>query len=145
MYKKILIPIDASPCHEKVIHEGLELARLNDASVTFLYVVEDPVIEVYGRPYGKDLYQDYIKAGDETLAEALKRAQAANVPAKTLLVDKEHPAEAILNAEEDHDLSVMGTHGRKGFTRMVLGSVTEEVMRHSKKPHLVVTCQEGEQ
>ncbi len=140
MYKRILVAIDASPCHEKVLREALELALLHDASLTFLHVVEDPTVEVYGRRYGQDLHKEYLQAGNETLNAALERARAANVPAKTLVVDKQHPADAILEAEEDHDLTILGTHGRTGIRRMVLGSVTEELIKRSVKPHLVVSC-----
>lgn len=116
------------------------MARLHDSSLTFLYVLEDPTIEVYGRSYGADLRKDLLKAGDETLDEAFRRAQVSNVPAKTVLVEGKHPADAILELEKEHDLTILGTHGRKGMNRMVLGSVTEEVMRNSKGPHLVVAC-----
>ena len=142
MYERILIPIDGSPCTDAVVHEGLALARTHDAGVTFLYVVEDSLIEIYGVTYGKQLYEALLKAGDETLDRALRRAQAANLPAKTLLVDKEHPAEAILAAEADYDLTVMGTHGRRGLRQMMMGSVTQEVLRRSTHPHLVVRCPE---
>lgn len=140
MFERILMPIDGGPCTDAVVHEGLALARIHNSAVTFLYVVEDPVIEIYGVPYGKQLYNDLLKAGDETLEHALERAQAANVPAKTALVDKEHPAEAILAAEAEADLTVMGTHGRTGVRRLMMGSITEEVLRRSPKPHLVVRC-----
>ena len=143
MYKDILIPIDTSPCQNAIIKEALGLALIHGASVSFLHVIEDPTMEIYGRTYGSDMYNEFVKAADETLDEALKRAQAANIPAKTILIDKEHPADAILKAEEDHDLIVMGTHGRTGIRRMMLGSITEEVMRRSKKPHLIVYCDVG--
>lgn len=140
MFEHILIPIDGSPCSDAVIHEGLALAKVHDATVTFLFVVEDPVVEVYGVPYGKHLYEDLLKAGDEALGHALERAQAANIPAKTVLADKEHPADAILSAEAEAELTVLGTHGRTGWRRAMLGSVAEEVLRRSDKPHLVVRC-----
>ena len=117
MYSQILIPIDGSPCSDAVIREGLSLARTYDATVTLLYAVEDPVVEIYGVPYGRQLYKDLLRAGEETLEHAFARAHAADIPAKTLLIDKEHPAEAILEAEKEADLTVMGTHGRRGVRR----------------------------
>ena len=51
MYDHILIPIDGSPCTSAVIHEALTLARTHGAAVTFLYAVENPVVEIYGVPF----------------------------------------------------------------------------------------------
>lgn len=140
MAQRILIPIDGSECSTRVISQGLDLARAFDAAVTFLYVVEEPVVEVYGVSYGAQLHRDMLKAGDEALDRALARAQASNVPARTQLVEDQHPADAILKAEADHELTVMGTHGRRGLRRMMLGSVAEEVMRRSGRTHVVVSC-----
>lgn len=140
MFRRILIAVDVNPCHEQIIHDGLALARLHNASVTFLTVIEDRSVEVYGRKYGTNLNKAYLQASIELLDEAVKRAEAAGVPVETSLIDTKHPSDAILEAEEAHDLCILGTHGRRGFQRFVLGSVTEEVLRRSSKPHLIVSC-----
>jgi nucleotide-binding universal stress UspA family protein len=143
MVSRILIPIDGSPCSERVVAEGLALARDLDASVTFLFVLEDPVVRVYGVPYGRQLHADLQRTGEEALESAAARAQASNVAAKTLFIDDATPIEAILEVEERHDLTVIGTQGHRGVRRMLLGSVADELVRRSGRSHLVVPCQQG--
>ena len=147
MYQNILIPLDGSDCSEKAAQQGLELAARLGGSVTFLYVVEDPLY--YARnavsTYGT-IYEDLREIGREVLDSARKRAELAGVAAETVLVDTPmaHPVDAILEAEAEHDLTVMGTHGRRGFNRLLLGSVAEGVLRRSRKPQLVIRCDSNE-
>jgi len=140
MFKNILLPIDGSPCSDEAIAKGLEFARDQNAEICFVYVLENPVVEVYGKAYGVQLKNDLRHMGEETLERAKKRAEAAAVPVHILLIEDKHPVEAILDIEKDYDLTVMATRGRRNFDRMVLGSVTEAVLRRSDKPHLVVRC-----
>jgi nucleotide-binding universal stress UspA family protein len=140
MAARILIPIDGSPCSREVVGEGLALARALDASVTLMFVLEDPVVRVYGVPYGKQLQADLRRVGEEALAEAADRAGVSGIPATTLFVDDTTPIEAILAAEEEHDYTVIGTQGYRGVRRMLLGSVADELVRRSARAHLVVPC-----
>lgn len=143
MYRRILMPIDGSPCSEQAVAEGLALAVRLQASVTFLYVVEDPYayLPTDAPAYG-DIRADMQRAGEELLAELQRRAQSEGVNAEGKLVSGAliHPVQAILEAEADHELTVMATHGRRGFDRLVLGSVTEGVFRRATKPCLVIRC-----
>lgn len=140
MAARILIPIDGSPCSRAVVGEGLALARALDGSVTFLFVLEDPVVRVYGVPYGQQLKADLQRVGEEALAEAMQRAEASGVPAAARFVDDLSPTEAILSAEAEHDHTVIGTQGYRVVRRMLLGSVADELVRRSPRPHLVVPC-----
>ncbi len=146
MYKHILMPIDGSSCSEHVTAQGLALAKLFGADVTFLYVLENPISHIYaapeGVPYALELYEDLKKTGHAALEKADSQASEADVPAKTLLQEGSNPTQTILSAEEDFDLIIIGTHGRRGFDRWVLGSVTEGLLRKSSKPHLVIRCPE---
>ncbi|HEX7004409.1 MAG TPA: universal stress protein [Trueperaceae bacterium] len=143
MYKRILMPIDGSECSRQAVEHGLELARRTEARVTFLYVVEDPLY--YARhavaEYG-ELYEELRRGGQEVLDAARRQAEAYGVVSETVLVEKPlaHPVDAILEAEEQHDLTVLGTHGRRGFSRIMLGSVAEGVLRRSSRPQLVIHC-----
>ena len=143
MYRHILIPTDGSECSEVALQQGLELAERFGASVTFLYVVEDPLY--YARnavATYPDLYADLRQAGREILEAARVRARELGVESRTVLVDDPatHPVDAILEAEADHDLTVIATHGRRGFNRIMLGSVAEGLLRRSSKPQLVIRC-----
>lgn len=147
MYERILIPIDGSDCSEEAMRQGVELASQLEATASFLYVVEDPLY--YARnavaAYG-DFYEDLRRVGREVLAQAQRRAEERGVSAQVILVDTplSHPVDAVLEAEGEHDLTVMGTHGRRGFNRWVLGSVAEGVLRRSTKPQLVIRCHSAE-
>jgi len=143
MYKKILMPTDGSNCSQVAIREGLEVAKYMGARVTFLYVVENIGSSLWispeSVPYGLELIEDLKRVGSEALGKASELAQAAGVEAETKLVEA-RPVEAILLESKHHDLIVMGTHGRSGLDRFLLGSVTEAVLHRSEKPVLVLRC-----
>ncbi|GIW33961.1 universal stress protein [Meiothermus sp.] len=141
MYKKILMPTDGSACSQKAITEGLEVAKSMGASVTFLYAVENISSSLWispeSVPYGLELIEDLKRVGSEALSKAAELAQTAGVEAETKLVEAK-PVDAILAEAKNHDLIVMGTHGRSGLDRFMLGSVTEAVLHRSDKPVLVL-------
>ncbi len=143
MYKKILMPTDGSACSQKAIAEGLEVAKHMGANVTFLYSVENISSSLWispeSVPYGLELIEDLKRVGQEALQKARELAQTAGVAAETRLVEA-RPVEAILAEAKNHDLIVMGTHGRSGLDRFMLGSVTEAVLHRSDKPVLVLRC-----
>jgi nucleotide-binding universal stress UspA family protein len=60
-------------------------------------------------------------------------------------VDDRSPVQAILDAEREHDLVVMGTHGRRGFNRWMFGSVSEGALRRATKPFLVIRSPDSEE
>lgn len=143
MYKRILMPTDGSNCSQQAIREGLEVAKSMGARVTFLYALENISssfwISPESVPYGLELLEDLKRVGSEALSKAAELAQAAGVEAETKLVEA-RPVEAILAEAKNHDLVVMGTHGRSGLDRFMLGSVTEAVLHRSEKPVLVLRC-----
>ena len=142
MYERILMPTDGSGCARKAMHKGLELARQLGSSVTFLHVLENPLVAGYAAPealpYSAQLYQDLKQAGREILDEALAEAEEVGVKAEAELIENRRPADAIHDAEENHDLVVMGTHGRRGVDRWMFGSVAEAALRRASKPFLVI-------
>ncbi|MEJ2665849.1 MAG: universal stress protein [Deinococcales bacterium] len=143
-FARILIPVDGSPCSDRAVQEAIALGRIFGSALTFLSVVDNPLRGVYGYSEGIGYYSDVIEALERTANAALEQAaaaaRAAGLDVDIRLVTGEVPVDAILKAEEDHDLTVLGTHGRHGVDRVFLGSVTEGVLRHSRLPHLVVRC-----
>ncbi|MCA9835347.1 MAG: universal stress protein [Trueperaceae bacterium] len=146
MYANILVPVDGSDCSTLAFNHALSLAKALGSSLTLLTAVEDPVQYVYGLPevgaYLPELYNDLKKSAEQTLANFEQEAQAAGLKVKTILAEHSKPEDAILDNEASFDLIVMGTHGRRGLNRMVLGSVAESVLRRSSKPHLFVREQD---
>lgn len=142
MYQRILMPTDGSPTSDRALEQGIELARLLGAEVTFLHVLENPLAAGYATPetlpYAAQLYQDLKENSRGILDSALERAKAAGVTATARLVENRDPVQAITEAAEDFDAVVMGTHGRAGFNRWMFGSVAEGALRRSEKPFLMV-------
>lgn len=148
MYKKILIPTDGSRGAEEAVRQGLELAKLANAEVTFMHVLENPLTAGYATPetlpYSAQLYEDLKASGIELLEGAVQRAEGKGLTASGVLVESGDPVQAIHAAESDHDLVVMGTHGRRGFNRWVFGSVAEGALRQSSKPYLLIRGEDKE-
>ncbi len=142
MYKKILIPTDGSRGADEAVRQGLELAKLAGAEVTFMHILENPLTAGYATPetlpYSAQLYEDLKVSGVELLENAVLRAEGEGLTAAGVLIESGDPVQAIHAAEADHDLVVMGTHGRRGFNRWVFGSVAEGALRRSTKPYLLI-------
>jgi nucleotide-binding universal stress UspA family protein len=142
MIRRILIPTDGSSCSEQAVQQGLELAQALGADVTFLFAVEDPAATMYAAPeltaYRQDLLDGLRAAGEGALARATELANRAGVVSEQMLVERVRPVDAIHEAEIDHDLVVLGTHGRRGFDRFVFGSVAEGALRRSQIPYMMV-------
>jgi nucleotide-binding universal stress UspA family protein len=146
LYRHILIATDGSALAEKAVAHGLALARAVGASVTAL-TVEVP-LSVYEAPDDKlprlsdalsmhgELMRRYAAQVLQRVAEA---ADAAGVPCRTLVLEHAHPSEAIVEAAADKgcDLIVMASHGRRGISAALLGSVTRNVLTHTTLPVLV--------
>lgn len=142
MYQSILIPTDGSKTSDKAIEQGLALAKMSGGRVTFLHVLENPLTAGYATPesmpYAAQLYQDLKTSGENLLREAVDAAQAQGVSASSRLVEDADPVAAITEASKDHDIIVMGTHGRRGFNRWMFGSVAEGALRRADKPFLLI-------
>ncbi|WP_254839135.1 universal stress protein [Natronomonas marina] len=147
MYEKILVPTDGSDVAETAVEHALDLAEKYDAEVHALYVVDiDSMSLTLG---GEQL--DRIEAGRfdemEEVREAADRATGyvADRARERGLEVVEHvssgrPHEKVASYAEnnDIDLVVMGSHGRSGVKRALLGSVTERTLRETHVPVLVV-------
>ena len=146
MYKHILIPTDGSELAEHGVTEGLSMAKSVGAKVTVV-VVEVPfnvmsVRESRTRHLGEEFEkhnEQSNKRAAAVLAHASDKAKAINVPCETLQVEHEQPYQAIIAAAKNKgcDLIVMASHGRSGISALVLGSVTNKVLTHTKTPVLV--------
>lgn len=148
MYRKILVPTDGSACAQHAVHEATELAKAIGAEITFLYALENPLTtgtaSPEALPYSAQLWDDLKAAADDALKAAVAVAETAGVRATAVRVDNRAPVQAIVEHEGDHDLVVMGTHGRRGFNRWMFGSVAEGALRRATRPFLLIRSPEGE-
>ncbi len=145
MYKRILVPVDGSEEANKALVAALQLAREGGGQLRIVHLVEGltPLaIDQYGAAWTGDIIDTLKKAGEQILADALDIARAAGVPADTELFDNfgERLAESVVDAalRFKADLVVVGTHGRRGMGRLLLGSGAEQIVRLAPVPVLVV-------
>lgn len=145
MYKSILVPTDGSVCSGRAIEHALKLAKLCDAAVHFLYVAQSSytvgMAEVDGFVgYADQIDEDICQLGKDALLAAMAAAESAGVVATQQLSEDGGAAQVIGEAADKRDLVVMGGHGRSGLARVLLGSVSEAVIRLVHTPVLVVHC-----
>jgi nucleotide-binding universal stress UspA family protein len=145
MYQHILVSTDGSDLARKGVEQGLALARSLGAKVTILTVTERlPVYGGFDGGLAAVAYDDYAAsqrgAAEQVLASAREAAAGSGVVVETALVENALPADAIIATAKSRgcDLIAMASHGRRGLGRLVLGSVTAEVLAHSETPVLVV-------
>lgn len=140
MYTKILIPTDGSKTAEHAVEQGIKLAQALDATAYGLYVID---ISAFAGVPTEAIWESMRGLLEEEGKKALKvvenLASSAGVKHKTLLREGV-PSEDIIKfaKEEGIDLIAMGTAGRHGLDRLLLGSVTEKVVRTSPCPVLVI-------
>ena len=145
MYQHLLIPTDGSELAERAVTHGLSLAKFLRAKVTAIVVEERPGPWLaFPGPGAAAAFAEFTEQIKEYYASALDRvanaAKQAGVPCDTVQVQHVQPYEAIVATATDRgcDLIVMASHGRSGLSAVVLGSVTNKVLTHTKIPVLVV-------
>ena len=137
-FKKILIPTDGSEYTQKAITQGLEIARVMGAEVTALYVVDQTSFVNF--PMDSTVVSIYSlleKEGQDAVDHVVEEGAKVGVKV-TPLVQEGSPVKRIVELAKDHDLVVMGTLGRTGISKILLGSVAERVVRFAPTPVLVV-------
>ncbi|MFC7097711.1 universal stress protein [Halobaculum marinum] len=136
MYKHILVPTDGSTAVQGAIDRALDLAETYGATLHALAVVE-PIYTV-NEGLGS-IYDTLESDAHEAVEEVADRGEAADVTVITAQRTGVPHREILEYADEEGiDLIVMGTHGRTGLDRYLLGSVTEKVVRLSETPVLTV-------
>jgi nucleotide-binding universal stress UspA family protein len=143
---KILVPLDFSDLGSKALHSAEVIAKLFNGSVTPFHSYL-PLSEVDGGPYmfgmGSTSIEDYDDIEDALHDRLSELAKEEIDP--TLVTEPRisigNPAQAIVEEAGEFDMIVMTTHGRTGFSRFFLGSVSEKVLRTSNVPVLIVNEQ----
>ncbi len=147
MYKKILVPTDGSENAKRAAEQALQIGSRSGAEIMVLYVVETPrfrgIRSVNKTELRKELEQDVQRVFDEysNMLAGMGDGEKCQKDVKLDLKFKEgSPADKILKTidEENIDLVVMGTSGRHGVNRFLLGSVAENTMRSAPCPVLVI-------
>jgi len=140
MYKKILIPTDGSKNSERAVLHGINLAKPLNAEIIGVYVIDISAFLTLPETVVWENVKDLLfKEGENAVEFIKKEAEKAGVKARTIIKEGS-PAKDIaeIAEKEKADVIIMGTAGRTGLDRFLLGSVSERVIRTAKCPVTII-------
>ncbi len=145
MFKHILFATDGSSASEHASQMAINMARTHGSHLTVVYVI-DPYPYMGGGEMNLVGFESYMESGRKHATKAFKHINhlasigGAPVEVKTRLVEKSSVVKAILEtAEEEHaKLIMLGSHGRGGLEKLLVGSVAAKVVAQSTKPVMVI-------
>ena len=143
MFKHILVPVDGSPTAQLAVGKAIGLARAFGSRVTAIFVIDPYPFTGVGADFAYGQAQ-YLTAAHAEAQATLKLTSDAlaqsGVPFDTSVVESHAPWRGVVQTAEalPADLIVMGSHGRSGLEKLVLGSVTQAVLAHTRRSVLVV-------
>ncbi|MEO7954474.1 MAG: universal stress protein [Polaromonas sp.] len=149
MYQRILVPVDGSQTSDKALQAALQMSKESGGCVRIVHLIDASAY--LSGPAGyldfpSDLLGTMRDAGKKVLEDAANLAKIAGVQAETHLFDSfdGRLADVVSDAalQWNADLVVVGTHGRRGVGRMLLGSGAEQILRHAPVPVLVIRSDE---
>lgn len=145
MYKHILVAVDGSDTAKLALREAIKLAKEQRAKLRLIHVIDESLItwDESGAMGAAETVLDALrKAGQAVADKALAQVRKAGLKAQVVLPETFGERIASVIVEEakrwSADLIVIGTHGRRGVDRLLLGSVAEGVVRLSAKPVLLI-------
>jgi nucleotide-binding universal stress UspA family protein len=145
MFKKILVPVDGSPTANRGLAEAVKLAKSQKATLFVLHVVDENVVTqsaMGGGYFIEGLLEGLLENGKKVLAKAVADAKKLGVTVKPVLIEDIGMAvsEVIVSQAKKLkvDVIVIGTHGRRGVSRLLMGSDAEGVVRAAGVPVLLV-------
>lgn len=141
--KTILVPTDGSDFTKPAIQQAVEIAKALGAKITALYVLDQTVLTNMPMDTAvMNVYKTLEKEGQEAVDYVLDLAKASGVETE-ISVKEGTPVKIILEESSKYDLIVMGTLGRTGMSKLLMGSVAERVVRAASCPVMVVRSSEG--
>jgi universal stress protein A len=140
LMKQIVVATDFSEAAGHALDYALELAQQQKAQLTVLHVYEVPAIAYAEQTYlTLDVFKALEDAARQQLEALMKKVHERMPSAQSVLKLGVAAETIVLQAERlGADLIVLGTHGRRGLSHLVLGSVAERTLRHAKMPVLVL-------
>ena len=144
MFARILVPVDGSPTSNRGLAQAINLAKDQKAKLRALHVIDQSFLayDAYAMMGWDSVTKALREAGEKVLAEAKRLATRGGVEVEGAMVEtvQQRVADKILQEAREWgaDIIVMGTHGRRGFTHLVLGSDAEAVLHATRVPVLLV-------
>lgn len=146
-FKKVMVATDGSDCSRLAVDNAIELAKLSGGTVYAIYVVPiDNLSSIDGDsfspgvdPYLRSVYEGWNKQGQQAVNYVIGLGEIKKVNVEPVILEGNPSYELIRYAEKEKmDIVIMGTLGKKGLDRLIMGSVAENLVRHSKVPVMVV-------
>ncbi len=144
MLSKVMIATDGSEASRNAADLGINLAKLSAGKIIAVYVVDTPrLVQLHGyttmHGLKESLLQAMLNEGEEALSYIEEKSQKGGLPFEKVIL-KGNPSDMLLSYSKKLgvDILVMGSIGRTGISRFLLGSVAEKVVRHSEVPVMVV-------
>jgi|ERR1017187_4321499 nucleotide-binding universal stress UspA family protein len=143
MFKRILVPVDGSSTSMQAVDKAIAIAKAFGADVTVVCVIDPYPFTGVGEDFGYG-QAEYLSAAmaeaHRSIHDAETAFKAAGIPTEARIVENRAPHDGVLETATDMgaDLIVMGSHGRRGLQRFLLGSVAQRVLSHVDVPVLVV-------
>lgn len=147
MFRKILCPIDFSPGSQRALRAAVKLAKSGETELVVAHAWHQPVFAYAGEmPFPATLVEEMVAGEEAALASAVRDAQdlgASRVSARFLTGVPWQCICEVAEADPEIDLVVLGTEGRTGMKKLLLGSVAEKVVRHAPCSVLAVRGKNG--
>ncbi|MEE3363975.1 MAG: universal stress protein [Methanomethylophilus sp.] len=141
-YQKILIPVDGSVFSDEALAKGCEFAKDVGSAVTILFVKDRAAyLQMAVNTDPDDVDSILAEESDRVLSKASETAESLGVSCETVSVEG-NPGRTIAELAENYDLVVMGTAGRTGIRKMLMGSVTQYVIANTECPVMAVKIKE---
>ncbi len=145
MYSRLLVPLDGSPTANLALHHAAVLARLSGATIILLHIIEEMKhSNGFERPriYIEEVRPGFLAAGEKLLDEAALPLRQEGLAVETVLLESKGERVSVLIAQQALAtgcvLVVLGTHGRRGVDRLLLGSDAEQLARIAPVPVMLV-------
>lgn len=141
LFKKILVPVDGSSTSNKALDCALQMAKEGQGQLRVIHAI-DELGYLSSYEYSGELMATAQKNAHQILQAAMAKAQALAIPVDSRVIDT--PGQRLGHTVADEaanwgaDLIVLGTHGRRGLGRVLLGSGAEQIIRMAPVPSLIV-------
>lgn len=136
--KKIVIAIDESPLSTKVLEYGISLAEYKSAEVAIVSIVDNSNIMGEGNITPSEIVEYDEKKANDFLANVLQKFQDKTITKFVVTGSPIYKEILTVSDKFGADIIVIGTHGRTGISHFIMGSVSEDLIKHSNKPVLVI-------
>lgn len=140
-FEKILVPYDGSKFSEKAFRQALEIANKFDSVITIITVITIPHdIREFTLEFAEELSNKQTKHFQELTNILIQKAKDNHIKCSQKFVFDPSPVGGIINymTSQKFDLIIIGAHGRTGFTKLLLGSVADGILKHAKCPVMII-------